>query len=155
MCCRNISIPFRLVRTLKYHAYYIDPNLPRMDRLPSRLLYWNLKVDRELHRSMMGTWFLGTVTSPHIYSHVVKSGIFPLALILTHILTMSSYLYELPTTGAISYSEFCNDQTASFIVEVAETTEARANLRAALKEFKRAEDNERDYLKLVKVSGLL
>ena len=67
---------------------------------------------------------------------------------------MSSYLYELPTTGAISFSEFCSDQNGSYLVEVAETTEARANLRAALKEFKRAEDNERDYLKLVKV-GIL
>lgn len=65
---------------------------------------------------------------------------------------MSSYLYELPTTGAISFSEFCLDQTASYVVELAETTEARANLRVALKEFKRAEDSERDYLKLVKVS---
>ena len=67
---------------------------------------------------------------------------------------MSSYLYELPTTGAISFSEFCSDQNGSYLVEVAETTEARANLRAALKEFKRAEDTERDYLKLVKV-GIL
>ncbi|CAL1706477.1 unnamed protein product [Somion occarium] len=64
---------------------------------------------------------------------------------------MSSYLYEIPTTGAISFSDFCYDQTASYVAEVADTTEARANLRAALKEFKRAEDDERDYLKLVKV----
>lgn len=64
---------------------------------------------------------------------------------------MSSYLYELPTTGAISFAEFCHDQSAEYIAELAETTEARANLRAALKEFKRTDDHEKDNLKLVKV----
>lgn len=65
--------------------------------------------------------------------------------------TMSSYLYELPTTGAISFSDFCYDQTASYVTEVAETTETRANLRIALKEYKRSGDDEKDYLSLVKV----
>ena len=65
---------------------------------------------------------------------------------------MSSYLYELPTTGAISFSDFCYDQTASYVAEIAETTETRANLRVALKEYKRSDDDEKDYLRLVKVS---
>lgn len=65
---------------------------------------------------------------------------------------MSSYLYELPTTGAISFSDFCYDQTASYVTEIAETTETRANLRVALKEYKRSDDDEKDYLRLVKVS---
>ncbi|KAL4251427.1 pH-response regulator protein palC [Abortiporus biennis] len=64
---------------------------------------------------------------------------------------MSSYLFELPTTGAISFSDFCYDQSASYISETADTTEARANLRAALKEYKRSDDDEKDYLKLVKI----
>ena len=65
---------------------------------------------------------------------------------------MSSYIYELPTTGAASFSDFCYDQTASYVTEVAETTETRANLRVALKEYKRTDDDEKDYLSLVKAS---
>ena len=64
---------------------------------------------------------------------------------------MSSYFFELPTTGAISFSEFCQDLTASYVSDIADTTEARANLRAALKESKRTDDSEKDFLKLVKV----
>ena len=64
---------------------------------------------------------------------------------------MSSYLYELPTTGAISFADFCVDQTATYTTALAAATQARANLRAALKESKRTGDSEKDYLKLVKV----
>ncbi|KAI0929922.1 hypothetical protein AcV5_006760 [Taiwanofungus camphoratus] len=64
---------------------------------------------------------------------------------------MSTYFYELPTTGAIFFAGFCDDRTASYTTEIAEVTEARANLRAALKESKRADDGGKDYLKLVKV----
>lgn len=63
---------------------------------------------------------------------------------------MSTYLYELPTTGAISFADFCIDHTGSYTTHIAEATQARANLRAALKESKRT-DGEKDYLKLVKV----
>lgn len=62
---------------------------------------------------------------------------------------MCSYLYELPTTGAVSFGDFVYDQSASYISEVSDTTEARANLRAALKESKRTD--EKDHLRLVKV----
>lgn len=63
---------------------------------------------------------------------------------------MGSYLYELPTTGAISFAEFCQDDTVCYVSFMADTTEARANLRATLKESKRS-DGEKDNLKLVKV----
>ncbi|KAI8994011.1 BRO1 domain-containing protein [Trametes punicea] len=64
---------------------------------------------------------------------------------------MTSYLYELPTTGAISFADVCTDPTATYIADIADTTEARANLRAVLKENKRTDQNEKDYLRLVKV----
>ncbi|PCH36083.1 hypothetical protein WOLCODRAFT_140215 [Wolfiporia cocos MD-104 SS10] len=64
---------------------------------------------------------------------------------------MSTYLYELPTTGAIFFASFCDDYTATYTTEIAEATEARANLRATLKETKRVDDGGKDYLKLVKV----
>ncbi|OCB87336.1 hypothetical protein A7U60_g5475 [Sanghuangporus baumii] len=63
---------------------------------------------------------------------------------------MTTYLYELPTTGAISFSDFCVDKTSSYNMSIADATQARANLRAALKESKHT-DGERDFLRLVKV----
>jgi hypothetical protein len=67
---------------------------------------------------------------------------------------MSIYLYELPTTGAISFADFSLDENASYTSHISEVTQARANLRGALKESKRA-DGEKDFLKLVKVRILL
>ncbi|KAF7291662.1 BRO1 domain-containing protein [Mycena chlorophos] len=66
---------------------------------------------------------------------------------------MSVYLYELPTTGAISFADFCNDTTTEKLLttHISDATQARANLRAVLKESKRAHDDERDHLKLVKI----
>lgn len=64
---------------------------------------------------------------------------------------MSIYLYELPTTGAISFSDFCSDRDASYASCISEATQARANLRLALKESKRADHAEKDFLGLVKV----
>lgn len=64
---------------------------------------------------------------------------------------MTSYLYELPTTGAVSFADACLDSTATYTADIADTTEARANLRAALKENKRTDNGEKDYLRLVKV----
>ncbi|EIN11903.1 hypothetical protein PUNSTDRAFT_63546 [Punctularia strigosozonata HHB-11173 SS5] len=61
---------------------------------------------------------------------------------------MSSYLYELPTTGAVSFADFCHDPTGSYTTQLANATQARANLRVALKESKRA-DGEKDHLRLV------
>ncbi|KAJ7075870.1 hypothetical protein B0H15DRAFT_865595 [Mycena belliarum] len=66
---------------------------------------------------------------------------------------MSLYLYELPTTGAISFSDFCTDASPDklYTGHIAETTQSRANLRAVLKESKRTQDGEKDYLKLVRI----
>jgi hypothetical protein len=63
------------------------------------------------------------------------------------------YLYELPTTGAISFADFCVDQTTDKIysTRLLEATQARANVRAALKASKRTEDGTKDYLSLTKV----
>ena len=68
--------------------------------------------------------------------------------------TMEGYLYELPTTGAISFTEVCVDEANRYTTHLAAATSARASLRAALKESKRT-DGEKDYLKLVKVVVLL
>jgi hypothetical protein len=66
---------------------------------------------------------------------------------------MATYLYELPTTGAISFADFCVDHSddKSYLSHLSDATQARANLRGALKESKRTEDAEKDYLNLVKV----
>jgi hypothetical protein len=63
---------------------------------------------------------------------------------------MSSFLFELPTTGAISFADIVADPGGAYTLQLAEATQARANVRAALKEAKRT-DGEKDYLRLVKV----
>ncbi|KAJ6509007.1 BRO1 domain-containing protein [Mycena sanguinolenta] len=61
-----------------------------------------------------------------------------------------SYLYELPTTGAVSFSDFCTDPSGKlYITHISDATQTRANLRAILKESKRTQDEEKDYLKLI------
>jgi hypothetical protein len=66
---------------------------------------------------------------------------------------MTTYLYELPTTGAISFRDFCVDDTATnaYASHIAEATQARANLRGILKEIKRTDTDDKDYLRLIKV----
>ncbi|EAU91080.1 pH-response regulator protein palC [Coprinopsis cinerea okayama7 len=63
------------------------------------------------------------------------------------------YTFELPTTGAISFSEFCIDQSTNreYGFRFSQVTEARANLRAILKETKRTDGFDKDTLKLVKI----
>ncbi|ESK90332.1 ph-response regulator protein palc [Moniliophthora roreri MCA 2997] len=64
---------------------------------------------------------------------------------------MSTYLYELPTTGAVSFSDFVLDQSSNraYTRHISDITQTRANLRGILKESKRT-DGEKDYLTLVK-----
>jgi hypothetical protein len=62
---------------------------------------------------------------------------------------MNGYHYELPTTEPLSFSSCYGDVVGSYIAQVADTTERRANLRTLLKDTKR--NSEKDYLKLVKV----
>jgi len=63
------------------------------------------------------------------------------------------YTYELPTTGAVSFSDFCIDQSLDKVYGrlIPEATQARANLRAVLKDGKRTDTAQRDFLNLVKV----
>ena len=63
------------------------------------------------------------------------------------------YLYELPTTGAISFADFCIDHSSDKVYThyIPETSQARANLRGALKVSKRIEYGEKDFLSVVKV----
>lgn len=68
------------------------------------------------------------------------------------VLFMSSYIYELPTTGNIVFGDLLGDSTGKYTRAIANATLARSNLRAALKESKRTDDGERDYLKVVKAS---
>jgi hypothetical protein len=68
---------------------------------------------------------------------------------------MSTYLYELPTTGAVSFADICNDQASLYTTQISEATQTRANLRGVLKESKRADHGEKDYLRLVKASTKL
>ncbi|KAF9482219.1 pH-response regulator protein palC [Pholiota conissans] len=63
------------------------------------------------------------------------------------------YLYELPTTGAVSFSNFCDDHSLdrAYTHHIPQATETRANLRGVLKESKRTDHGEKDFLTLVKL----
>jgi hypothetical protein len=67
------------------------------------------------------------------------------------------YVFELPTTGALSFSDLCTDQSSDqqYGFRFSQVTEARANLRAALKDAKRTDGFDKDTLKLVKVRYLM
>ena len=64
------------------------------------------------------------------------------------------YLYELPTTGAISFIDVCVDLSNEKVYTryLSETSQARANLRGVLKDSKRTDHGEKDFLTLVKVT---
>ena len=66
------------------------------------------------------------------------------------------YVYELPTTGAVSFSEFCVDHSTEKVYNqyIPDASQARANLRGVLKDSKRADHGEKDFLGLVKESAL-
>ncbi|KAJ3902218.1 BRO1 domain-containing protein [Lentinula edodes] len=63
---------------------------------------------------------------------------------------MTTFLYDLSTTGAISFSDIINDPTNSFTRRLSEATQMRSRLRGALKESKRT-DGEKDYLTIIKI----
>ncbi|KAJ4490854.1 BRO1 domain-containing protein [Lentinula aciculospora] len=62
---------------------------------------------------------------------------------------MTTFLYELSTTGAISFSDFLIDPSNLFSRRISEATQARSRLRGTLKESKRTDD-EKDYLTIIK-----
>ncbi|KAG8977444.1 hypothetical protein FRC05_001842 [Tulasnella sp. 425] len=64
---------------------------------------------------------------------------------------MAPYQYELPTTGAVSFTDICIDGTGSYTVALVEATTARANLRSILKEHKHGA-GEKDYLRIIKTA---
>ena len=66
---------------------------------------------------------------------------------------MTTYVYELPTTGAISFSSFAIDSTEdnAYTSRIAEATQTRANMRAVLKQSRRTDSEDRDYLRIIKV----
>ena len=66
---------------------------------------------------------------------------------------MTSYIYDLPTTGSISFSDFAIDTTEGNVYTswIAEATQARANMRGVLKQSRRTDSEDRDYLRIIKV----
>ncbi|KAF9519146.1 hypothetical protein BS47DRAFT_74370 [Hydnum rufescens UP504] len=60
------------------------------------------------------------------------------------------FVFELPTTGSISFGDLSIDKANAYTARIADATSARANVRAILKESKHS-DSEKDYLRVVKV----
>ena len=61
-----------------------------------------------------------------------------------------SFVYPIPTTGTISFSEFLLDQNKLYLNEISEATAQRGRVRAVLKEANRTE-GPIDYTKIMKV----
>ncbi|PFH49747.1 hypothetical protein AMATHDRAFT_146974 [Amanita thiersii Skay4041] len=63
------------------------------------------------------------------------------------------YLYNLPTTGAVSFSDFCSDLSLdkNYTRRLQEATQSRANIRALLKENKHVNHADKDNLTLIKL----
>jgi hypothetical protein len=66
----------------------------------------------------------------------------------------SIYTFGLPTTGSLSFADHFSDGLDVYTTHIANATQARANLRAVLKESKHT-DGDKDYLRLVKASLVL
>ncbi|KAG8906663.1 hypothetical protein FRB99_006364 [Tulasnella sp. 403] len=64
---------------------------------------------------------------------------------------MPPYVYELPSTGAISFTDICIDATGAYTTQLVDATTARANLRSLLKETRHS-DGEKDYLRIIKTA---
>ncbi|CAG8659399.1 14618_t:CDS:2, partial [Racocetra fulgida] len=61
-----------------------------------------------------------------------------------------SFIYPLPTTGTISFSDFLLDENNSYINEISEATAQRGRVRAVLKEVNKT-DGPKDYMNVMKV----
>ena len=59
------------------------------------------------------------------------------------------YTFELPTTGSLSFVDYFSSGPEVYTSHISDATQARANLRAVLKESKHG-DGDNDYLRLVK-----
>jgi len=64
---------------------------------------------------------------------------------------MSAYIFELPTTGSFTFADIVIDKENKYAQAISNATAARASVRSVLKASKRAEDSQKDYLRLVKV----
>ena len=59
------------------------------------------------------------------------------------------YTFALPTTGSLSFADHFSNGSDVYTAQISDATQARANLRAVLKESKHT-DGDKDYLRLVK-----
>lgn len=59
------------------------------------------------------------------------------------------YTFELPTTGSLSFVDYFSNGSDVYTSRISDATQARAILRAVLKESKHT-DGDKDYLRLVK-----
>ncbi len=69
-------------------------------------------------------------------------------------MSSSIYAFELPTTGSLSFSDHVTNGLDIYATQISGATQARANLRAVLKESRHT-DGDKDYLRLVKVHYII
>jgi len=81
--------------------------------------------------------------SAHLASLNLTSPLIPMSAAIT------VYAFELPTTGSLSFADHFSNGSDVYTSHISDATQARANLRAVLKESKHT-DGDKDYLRLVK-----
>jgi hypothetical protein len=79
---------------------------------------------------------------------VIRSSIFD-APSIDEMSSVPVYTFELPTTGSLSFVDYFYSGSDVYPSQISNATQARANLRALLKESKHG-DGDKDYLRLVK-----
>ena len=77
-------------------------------------------------------------------AHLISS-----RLNLTLMSAITVYAFELPTTGSLSFADHFSNGSDVYTSHISDATQARANLRAVLKDSKHT-DGDKDYLRLVK-----
>jgi hypothetical protein len=71
-------------------------------------------------------------------------------VLLSFFLSNMSYPYSLPTTGALSFTDYLENVT-SYSTEISDATAQRGRLRAVLKELKKETQSTRDYQVIINV----
>lgn len=143
---RGCSLPHDLAETLAGKATGRDTNLlARLERLHVKKCWSMSETAEQVEERVRAT---SAQFRPNLQVFFTEN---QTEIILAPAATMSSYVYELPTTGNVVFSEFILDQTGQYSHAIGNATVARTNLRAVLKESKRTDEGEKDYLRIVKV----
>jgi hypothetical protein len=121
------------------HLRSLIPSLPRLPRLKSPL------------RNTSESWGCPHPLSPNLTTLPLNRKVHAERGFLSYPFAMS-FRYTLPTTGSIKFTDFLYDPSGEHITHISNASAARGRMRAALKDYRRAEGRE-DAMSCFKVSS--